>query len=32
MKTCLINEVTNWPTYYPSSMKVDEIVSEMKAH
>ncbi|WP_233283444.1 ZinT/AdcA family metal-binding protein [Agrobacterium tumefaciens] len=27
-----MNEVTNWPTYYPSSMKVDEIVSEMKAH
>ncbi|RZI55111.1 MAG: ZinT/AdcA family metal-binding protein, partial [Pseudomonas sp.] len=22
----------NWPTYYPSSLKADEIVSEMKAH
>lgn len=31
-RAALLNEVTNWPTYYPSSMKADEIVSEMKAH
>ncbi|MGL4094428.1 ZinT/AdcA family metal-binding protein [Agrobacterium cavarae] len=27
-----MNEVTKWPTYYPSFMKADDIVSEMKAH
>ncbi|WP_436969147.1 ZinT family metal-binding protein [Agrobacterium salinitolerans] len=31
-RAALLNEVTNWPTYYPSSMKADEIVREMKAH
>jgi zinc transport system substrate-binding protein len=31
-RAALLNEVTNWPTYYPSSLKADEIVSEMKAH
>lgn len=31
-RAALLNEVTNWPTYYPSSMDADEIVSEMKAH
>ncbi|WP_425365063.1 metal-binding protein ZinT [Fulvimarina endophytica] len=28
----LLEELTNWPTYYPSSLKPDEIVSEMLAH
>jgi zinc transport system substrate-binding protein len=28
----LLNEVTNWPTYYPSSMNAMQIVKEMKAH
>ncbi|MFK3857746.1 ZinT/AdcA family metal-binding protein [Agrobacterium pusense] len=27
-----MNKVTSWPTYYRSSMKADEIVSEMKTH
>lgn len=31
-RAALLNEVTNWPTYYPSSMDAKEIVSEMKAH
>lgn len=31
-RAALLNEVTNWPTYYPSSLKPEEIVSEMKAH
>lgn len=31
-RAALLNEVTNWPTYYPSSLKAEEIVSEMKAH
>ena len=31
-RAALLKEVTNWPTYYPSSLKADEIVSEMKAH
>ncbi|WP_416150323.1 ZinT family metal-binding protein [Salipaludibacillus sp. HK11] len=28
----LLEEVTNWPTYYPSSMDADDIVHEMIAH
>ena len=31
-RAALLEEVTNWPTYYPSSLKAEEIVSEMKAH
>ncbi|MDF2998112.1 MAG: ZinT/AdcA family metal-binding protein [Xanthobacteraceae bacterium] len=31
-RAALLEEVTNWPTYYPSSMGAKEIVSEMKAH
>src|SRR5690606_5898601 len=31
-RAALLEEVTNWPTYYPSSMKAGEIVSEMKAN
>lgn len=28
----LLDEVTNWPTYYPSSLSPAEIVEEMEAH
>ncbi|TSB45955.1 ZinT family metal-binding protein [Alkalicoccobacillus porphyridii] len=28
----LLEEVTNWPTYYPTDMDADEIVHEMIAH
>jgi len=28
----LLEEVTNWPTYYPSEMDADDIVNEMIAH
>ncbi|MFG6665691.1 metal-binding protein ZinT [Halomonas sp. HNIBRBA4712] len=28
----LLDEVTNWPTYYPSDMNSDQIVEEMLAH
>ncbi|SCX34440.1 Cadmium-induced protein ZinT [Agrobacterium rosae] len=31
-RAALLNEVTNWPTYYPSSLEPEQIVSEMKAH
>ncbi|MCO6186504.1 metal-binding protein ZinT [Rhizobium sp. L1K21] len=31
-RAALLNEVTNWPTYYPSSLSGDEIVKEMLAH
>lgn len=31
-RAALLEEVTNWPTYYPSSLKADEIVNEMIAH
>ncbi|WP_447927763.1 metal-binding protein ZinT [Vreelandella sp. EE27] len=31
-REALLEEVTNWPTYYPSGMDSDEIVSEMLAH
>ncbi|MEQ8922811.1 MAG: ZinT/AdcA family metal-binding protein, partial [Roseovarius sp.] len=28
----LLEEVTNWPTYYPADLSVDQIVEEMTAH
>ncbi|MGD9866165.1 MAG: ZinT/AdcA family metal-binding protein, partial [Pseudodonghicola sp.] len=28
----LLEEVTNWPTYYPSTLSADQIVHEMMAH
>jgi zinc transport system substrate-binding protein len=31
-RAALLNEVTNWPTYYPSDLKSEEIVEEMLAH
>lgn len=31
-RAALLEEVTNWPTYYPSSLNAKEIVSEMIAH
>lgn len=31
-RAALLSEVTNWPTYYPSSLNAKQIVSEMKAH
>lgn len=31
-RAALLKEITNWPTYYPSSLKAKQIVSEMKAH
>ncbi|WGF90357.1 zinc metallochaperone AztD [Marinivivus vitaminiproducens] len=31
-RAALLEEVTNWPTYYPSSLSTEEIVSEMMAH
>lgn len=31
-RAALLEEVTNWPTYYPSSLGKDEIVREMVAH
>ncbi len=31
-RAALLEEVTNWPTYYPSSMNGDEIVHAMMAH
>lgn len=31
-RAALLNEVTNWPTYYPSEMKPGAIVNELKAH
>ena len=31
-RAALLTEVTNWPTYYPSSLTTDEIVREMIAH
>lgn len=31
-RAALLEEVTNWPTYYPSSLDADEIVDEMIAH
>ena len=31
-RAALLEEVTNWPTYYPSSLNAKEIASEMMAH
>lgn len=31
-RAALLEEVTNWPTYYPSSLNADEIAEEMMAH
>lgn len=31
-RTALLNEVTNWPTYYPSDLNGTQIVEEMLAH
>lgn len=31
-RAALLEEVTNWPTYYPSSLDGDGILSEMLAH
>jgi zinc transport system substrate-binding protein len=31
-RAALLEEVTNWPTYYPSSLDAKEIVREMIAH
>ena len=31
-RAALLEEVTNWPTYYPSDLSAEEIVGEMLAH
>ncbi|MBP5857610.1 metal-binding protein ZinT [Marivibrio halodurans] len=31
-RAALLDEVTNWPTYYPSELSADQIVEEMLAH
>ncbi|MFT4014271.1 MAG: ZinT/AdcA family metal-binding protein, partial [Paracoccus sp. (in: a-proteobacteria)] len=31
-RAALLQEVTNWPTYYPSALSTEEVVSEMQAH
>ncbi len=31
-RAALLDEVTNWPTYYPSSLSAKQIVEEMIAH
>jgi len=31
-RAALLKEVTNWPTYYPSSLNAKQIVEEMMAH
>ena len=31
-RAALLEELTNWPTYYPSSLSADQIVAEMIAH
>ncbi|UYN99900.1 MAG: metallochaperone AztD [Devosia sp.] len=31
-RAALLDELTNWPTYYPSALSADEIVEEMIAH
>lgn len=31
-RAALLEEVTNWPTYYPAALGPDEIVAEMLAH
>lgn len=31
-RAALLEELTNWPTYYPSSLSAEEIMDEMMAH
>lgn len=31
-RAALLEEITNWPTYYPSALSADQIVAEMTAH
>lgn len=31
-RAALLEELTNWPTYYPSSLSAEQIVEEMLAH
>lgn len=31
-RAALLEELTNWPTYYPSKLSADEVVEEMLAH
>ncbi|MDR5652556.1 metal-binding protein ZinT [Ruixingdingia sedimenti] len=31
-RAALLNEVTNWPTYYPAAMSAEDVVHEMLAH
>ncbi len=31
-RAALLEEVTNWPTYYPADMTPAQIVDEMLAH
>ncbi|WP_394706110.1 ZinT family metal-binding protein [uncultured Martelella sp.] len=31
-RAALLEELENWPTYYPSSLNADEVVDEMLAH
>ena len=31
-RSALLEEVTNWPTYYPATLSGEDIVREMKAH
>ena len=31
-RAALLNEITNWPTYYPSALDGAQIVAEMLAH
>ncbi|MEQ8896544.1 MAG: metal-binding protein ZinT [Roseovarius sp.] len=31
-RAALLQEVTNWPTYYPAALTADQIVKEMTAH
>ncbi|WP_412768642.1 ZinT family metal-binding protein [Martelella mediterranea] len=31
-RAAVLEELTNWPTYYPSSLNADQIVDEMLAH
>ena len=31
-RAAVLEELTNWPTYYPAGLSADEIVSEMLAH
>ena len=31
-RAAVLEELTNWPTYYPSGLSAGEIVKEMTAH